>query len=112
MVNHGTGTVVDARVRDTPDAEFGAATWTCSGQGGGACPTPAAGNGAIDALVTLPPGAGVRFLLTTSVAPLPELPVSNTATIDVPNSVADPVPANNTATDGPDARVLFYDGFQ
>lgn len=112
VVNHGAATVIGARVTDTLDAEFGAATWECSGVGGGVCPTPAAGTGDIDALVTLPPGAGVSFLLTTSVAPLPELPVGNTASVAVPNDVADPVPANNAATDGPDARVLFRAGFE
>lgn len=112
VVNHGAVTVTGARVTDTLDAEFGAATWACSGTGGAACPTPAAGTGNVDALVTLPPGAGVSFLLTTSVAPLPELPVGNTATVAVPNDVADPSPANNAATDGPDARVLFRDDFE
>ena len=112
VVNHGAATVSGARVIATPDATFGPATWACSGAGGGTCPTPATGAGGIDASVTLPPGTSVSFLLTTMVEPTPELPVTTTAAVSVPNDVADPAPANNTATDGPDAVVLFRDDFE
>lgn len=99
-----------ARVRVVLDPAFGDAHWTCSGQGGGSC--AASGGGEIDERVDLPIGASVRFVLTATPAALPETPVSATATVTAPTDVTDPVAANNSATDGPDAIVVFRDGFQ
>ncbi|HVH36605.1 MAG TPA: hypothetical protein VM847_21115, partial [Tahibacter sp.] len=108
--NDGAVAVAGARVRDVVEAPLSGASWVCSGQGGGICPA-ASGSGDIDVLVDLPAGAVVSFLLGATVAATPETPVTNTATVTVPNGIADPNAANDTAVDGPDVVGISRDGF-
>ena len=102
--------MVDARVQDTLDPEFSAVSWTCVGQGGARC--AASGNGNLDQNVLLPMGSSVQFLLTATVAALPETPVSNIASVTPPAAISDPQLSNNVASDGPDIRGLFRDGLE
>lgn len=109
VVNHSSSVVNAARVVNTPVASLSEVSWICSAQGGGVCPP--GGSGGIDVLVDLPANAAVSFLISGTVAALPEQGLSNTATVTAPGNVIDSNPANNTATDGPDAVVLFRSGF-
>jgi uncharacterized repeat protein (TIGR01451 family) len=108
--NAGPAGVVDARVQDVLDPEFSSASWTCAGHGGASC--AAAGNGNLDQRVVLPAGSSVEFLLTATVAALPETPVSNIASVTLPAAITDPELGNNVASDGPDIRGLFRDGLE
>ncbi len=108
--NPGPAGVVDARVQDLLDPDFSDASWTCVGQGGAHC--AASGNGNLDQSVTLPASSSVQFLLTTTVASMPETPVSNIASVSLPAAITDPELGNNVASDGPDIRGLFRDGLE
>jgi hypothetical protein len=110
-VHNGSARAVSGvRVSSVPDAAFSAVSWICSAQAGSQCPD--SGSGSIDVMVDLAPNAGVSFLLGATVAALPEAPVGTSVTIIAPNSVADPVAANDGATDGPDEVGVFADGFE
>jgi len=108
--NAGPAGVIGARVQDTLDPDFSNATWTCAGQNGGSC--VASGSGNLDQPVDLPAGASVRFTLTAQVAALPETPISNIASVTAPSPIDDPTLSNNVASDGPDLRGVFRDGFE
>jgi hypothetical protein len=110
-VHNGSAHAVSGvRVSSVPDAAFSAVSWICSAQVGSQCPD--SGSGSIDVMVDLAPNAGVSFLLGATVAALPEAPVGNSVTVIAPNSVADPVAANDSASDGPDRVGVFADGFE
>lgn len=50
--------------------------------------------------------------LSVFVPALPEDPVTNLASVIAPDETfTDPMPTNNIATDGPDARGVFRNGF-
>lgn len=88
-------------VDDFPDWLAGV-TWTCSGAGGGICPS--SGSGDLQAWVTLPGGANVTFF-ARGVVVSPDEPFVNTAIIQPPPSpFIDPDLSNNTAMD---VNVLF-----
>ncbi|MEO8195467.1 MAG: hypothetical protein ABI689_01965 [Thermoanaerobaculia bacterium] len=72
-------------------------TWTCSGSGGGGC--AASGSGSISDSVSLPAGSIVTYLAVCSIDPGATGPVATTAGIASPSGLADPVGANNGATD-------------
>ena len=93
--NAGPDPVVGATVADTFPAVL-TCTWTCVGAGGGTCTAgPVPGN--INDLVNLPAGGSVTYTATCSIAPGATGTLVNTAT--VASAVADPDPANNSATD-------------
>ena len=110
VVNDGPAAVAAARVVDTLESYFSDAQWTCTGSGGGQC--PASGQGNLDLAVDLPAGAGVHIQLHAALAPLPEDPVFNVAAVSVPASIVETDPGDNTASDGPDVRGIFRDGFE
>lgn len=107
--NLGPDPVTGARVQDTLPALLTGASWTCTGSGGGSC--TASGNGNIDQLVNLPVGGSVVFLLSADVPTTPESVVSNTATVQTPSGVSDPVAGNNSSTDS-DPIGVFCDGIE
>ncbi len=110
-VRNGSASAVSGvRVNSLPGAAFSAVSWECSAQAGSQC--PGSGSGGIDVMVDLAPNAGVSFLLSATIAAVPEAPVSNSVTVTAPNTVADPVAANDSATDGPDRVGVFADGFE
>ncbi len=95
--NSGPDPVVGATVIDNFSSSFNSPSFTCSGTGGGTC--PALGTGNINALVDLPVGATVTFLITAMVSESATGNLVNTATITAPAGVTDPQPANSSATD-------------
>lgn len=104
--NVGPFGAVNVPVRDVLPAGVDATTvtWTCgtpTGNGTCAAASGAAANGnAInDALVSLPVNASVTFTLTMTVPVGQTGDFVNTVTVTAPSTVADPTPANNTATD-------------
>ncbi len=111
--NNGPADVVGARVQDAIGAgtDFGAATWACTPTGGAACPIASSGSGALDASVDLPAAASVQFLFSAVPDAGSETPISNLASVTPPATITDPNTANNIASDGPDLRGIFRDGF-
>ncbi|MFN7962487.1 MAG: GEVED domain-containing protein [Thermoanaerobaculia bacterium] len=101
--NSGPSTATGASVSDTFPAAISAVSWTCVGAGGGTC--PASGSGNISASVTLPPSATVTFTAVATISGTATGTLSNTATVAAPGGTTDPVPGNNSATDGPDTIV-------
>ncbi|MGH8850912.1 MAG: beta strand repeat-containing protein [Casimicrobiaceae bacterium] len=95
--NAGPSAVTGAAVRDTLPAAITSAAWTCSGTGGGTC--PASGSGNIDAVVDLPAGGSVTFVVIGTVLPATTGDLANTATVTAPAGTTDPNPGNNSATD-------------
>lgn len=95
--NAGPNAVKGANVADTFPASL-TCTWTCMGAGGGTC--TAAGSGSInDSTVSLPVNASVTYTASCTIAGTASGNLSNTATVATPGGVADPDPANNSATD-------------
>jgi uncharacterized repeat protein (TIGR01451 family) len=93
--NAGPDTVLGATIADTFPAVL-TCSWTCVGAGGGTCTTgPVAGN--INDAVDLPSGASVTYTANCSIDPAATGSLSNTATVS--SAIADPNPANNSATD-------------
>ena len=96
--NAGPSAVTGATVNDTLPATLTGATWTCVGAGGGTCPAPS-GSGNISALVNLPAGGSVTFIVTSTLSPAATGTLVNTATVTPPGGTTDPTPGNNRATD-------------
>lgn len=98
VTNNGPFGAHDATVSDPLPAGITAATWTCTGTGGGAC--TASGSGPInDATVSLPPNATVTYQLTLTVPTDYTGDLSNTATVTPGPATRDIDMSNNTATD-------------
>ena len=92
--NAGPDSVIGATVADTFPAIL-TGTWTCVGAGGGTC--TASGSGNVNDTVNLPVGGSVTYTVTAVISPAATGTLSNTATVS--STVADPTPANNSATD-------------
>lgn len=95
--NVGPSDALGATVADTFPAILSGCTWTCGGAGGGSC--TAVGSGNINDSVDLPAGGSVTYTATCTIALSATGTLSNTATVAAPGGVADPTPANNSATD-------------
>ena len=94
--NAGPDPVPTATVADTFPAACLAPTWTCVGAGGGIC--TANGSGNINQSVNLPVGGSVTFSAVCPIASTATGSLANTATVSG-GAIADPTPANNSATD-------------
>ncbi len=92
--NAGPDPVTGATVADTFPAIL-TCTWTCAGAGGGTC--TAAGSGNINDTVNLPAGGSVTYTASCTINASATGTLVNTATVS--STVADPDPANNSATD-------------
>jgi uncharacterized repeat protein (TIGR01451 family) len=109
IANDGDDTAYAVRVTDNAPVGLTDVLWSCEGA---ACPV-AAGNGAIDLLVTLPPGSQVELtiagVVTAAAAPL----ISYAIDAEVDADSVDTDPADNLAidTDSVGLRV-FADGFE
>ena len=97
-------------MQDQFTAEFSALSWACSGQSGAQC--LASGIGDLDQLLDLPPNSSVQITLSATPAAVPETPLSAMASVLSSAAISDPVSSNNVATDGPDLRGLFRNGFE
>ena len=93
----GPFAVTGATVTDTFPAVLSGVTWTCTGSAGGTC--PANGTGDINHTVNLPIGSFVTYTVNANISAAATGNLVNSATVTPPVTVADPVPANNTATD-------------
>ena len=89
--------VTGATVIDTFPAVLSGVTWTCTGSGGGTC--PANGIGDINHTVNLPIGSFITYTVNANVSAAATGNLVNSATVAPPITIADPAPANNTATD-------------
>jgi uncharacterized repeat protein (TIGR01451 family) len=114
VTNPGPAAVIGARVEDAIGAgtDFSSADWSCTPQGGSACPSLDSGDGALDVLVDLPALSSVRIDFDAVPSQGPETPVSNTASVTPPAGITDPDLDNNIASDGPDMRGIFRDEFE
>ncbi|WP_165371503.1 hypothetical protein [Pseudolysobacter antarcticus] len=110
LSNAGSTGVSGAHIVDALGTQFSATAWICSGQGGGSCAS--SGTGDLDALVNLPAGASVSFLLSGLLAPLPETPISNTATVTLPSGYSNTHAGNGSTSDGPDTVGIFRGSFE
>ena len=103
--NVGPTAVTGATVTDALPSTITAASWTCTGAGGGVC--PASGNGSINAAVTLPVGGSATFRVTATTSSSATGSLVNTATIAAPAGISDTLASNNSVTDT-DAQVLTF----
>ena len=86
--------------------------WRACASSNGARWAASGGGGDLDSEVDLPVNSSVQFQISAVIAPLPEEPVFNLASVAVPAQMLDPNLSNNVATDGPDVRGVFRDGFE
>ncbi|MCR6701711.1 MAG: DUF11 domain-containing protein [Dokdonella sp.] len=94
--NEGPFAAEDVTVDDPLPAGISAASWTCSGSGGGVCGA-ASGTGAIsDADVILPAGGSVTYALTLQVPPGFTGPLVNTASVLPGIGTFDPDSSNDS----------------
>jgi uncharacterized repeat protein (TIGR01451 family) len=94
--NEGPFAAEDVTVDDPLPAGISAASWTCSGSGGGVCGA-ASGTGAIsDADVVLPAGGSVTYALTLQVPPGFTGPLVNTASVLPGIGTFDPDSSNDS----------------
>ncbi len=97
ITNLGPAPVTGATVDDALDPDL-ACTWSCVASGGGVCdPAPPAGD--LAESVDLPVAATVIFTAACTLDGGATGPLVNTATVAVPLDTADPVAANDVATD-------------
>lgn len=109
--NHGPAGVIGARVEDALAPDFADAAWTCVALANAVCAP--AGNGALDLRVDLPVQSEVRILFSAVPATTDTAtPLSNIASVTPPDDINDPQLTNNVASDGPDIRGIFRDGFE
>jgi uncharacterized repeat protein (TIGR01451 family) len=97
--NSGPTPVTGAAFGDLFTAPLSNCSWTCVGQNTGSC-TTAAGSGAnANQNVDLPVGASILVTATCTIDSSATLSFFNTATIQPPLGIDDPVGVNNSATD-------------
>ena len=113
VTNNGPTAIIGATVvDDLNDALFDEAgsSWTCIDDGDSSCGS-SGDDGDVSVLVDLPAASSVTITVNALVRATSESGVSNTATVTLPNTVADPNPGNNSATDI-DRSGMFDDGFE
>ncbi len=92
----GGDPVPAATITDTFPATCVGVTWTCVGAGGGTC--VANGSGNINSTANLPAGGSVTYTALCPISSAATGTLVNTASVGG-GAVADPTPANNSATD-------------
>ena len=100
--NNGPTAVTGATVKDllAANADITSDTFTVAATGGAADSTNAAsGSGSINDAVNMPVGSTLTYTVTANIGAAVTGSLINTATVAPPAIVADPVPANNSATD-------------
>ena len=96
--NNGPNDATGATVVDNVSAVLTNATWSCVPSVGSSCGAPS-GSGSINTTVNLLNGGTATFTLNATVSPSAVGSILNTATVTGPAGLADPVSANNSATD-------------
>ena len=100
------------RVTDRAPAGLADVVWSCDASGGAICPQ-SGGIGDLDVVVTsLRAGGLLNFTLYGNATGAPE--IVNTAALALPsdNTLDDPTPGNNSATDSNRLENLFRNGFE
>ncbi len=112
VTNAGPASVSGASVTDAAlaSADYSAVAWTCSGQGGAVCGSPASGTGNISQAgnVNLPAGGTVTYTINVTLAtnaagtactlPLTGNCATNTASASMPATYIDPTTGDHSAT--------------
>lgn len=108
--NTGPDAIAGAHVEDALADQFASASWTCTPSGIAAW-CPPSGNGGLDFRADLP--AAGTLQIAFSAMPVPgTAPIFNVAAVTPPSGVVDPNLNNNVASDGPDVRGVFRNGFE
>jgi len=94
--NAGPDGIIGGTVADTFPGAL-TCTWTCVSAGGATC--TASGSGNINDAVSIPSGGSTTYTASCAISAAAVGTLSNTATVAPPSGVADPTPANNSATD-------------
>ncbi len=110
VANRSDLPVANARVRTTAPATLTAQTWSCLPDPNSQC--PAAGTGAIDALVSLAPREAVILVLEGLTADVHAGEFIVQAEVTAPEGLPDPLLINNTAVDSDPVNVIMRDGFE
>lgn len=96
--NGGPASAFNATVSDTvPNAVTGV-TWTCASSGQAACGVGGGSGNTINLRVTVRPGGENSVVITVTGTAATVGTVVNTAQVDLPPGMTDPVPGNNTST--------------
>lgn len=98
VTNPGGAPVAGATLVNNPPAGVTYGSWTVAASGGAVAPA-SSGSGALNEVVSLPLGGTLVYTITATVGAGAAGPVVNTATIQLPASLTDANPANNTASD-------------
>jgi uncharacterized repeat protein (TIGR01451 family) len=101
--NAGPDAATGATVTDTFPSDLTTISWTCVATPGSACGS-ASGTGDINTTVNLLVSGAATFTATTTASMLALGNITNTASVASPGGLADPNPANNSASDT-DTRV-------
>lgn len=100
VVNNGPDGVTGALITDNLPAQITSWNWVCASQTGGASGCSGLnGNSNFSNKVTLPAGAAITYTVTASVSPTATGELINKASVSLPSSMTDPVPANNVSID-------------
>ena len=110
VINNGPSEVNDAVVTDSPPMRLGNLSWTCTSQDDAFCGNPS-GTGPINELVSFLSGDSVTFTLTGTLQDTSNEPITNTASVALPEGVIEIDPSNNSDSDT-DAVGLFVDSFE
>jgi uncharacterized repeat protein (TIGR01451 family) len=99
VTNLGPSDAPGTRVVDSFPAALTGVTWVCNASPGSSCAPGAGGTGNIDRVVSLAADGSVTYTATATVSPAVTGTLTNTATVQPPAGIPDPVAGNNTATD-------------
>jgi uncharacterized repeat protein (TIGR01451 family) len=103
--NAGPDAVTGVTLTDVFPAGFTGVTWTCAPAGGAVCGVPSGSGNIAGVTVGLPAGGTATFTATGTASGTGTL--VNTATVTSPAWVIDPVPGNDSATDGDTEIVIL-----
>jgi uncharacterized repeat protein (TIGR01451 family) len=103
--NAGPDPVTGVTLTDVFPAGFTSVTWTCTPAGGAVCNVVSGSGNIAGVTVDLPAGGTATFIATGTASGTGTL--VNTATITSPAWVVDPVPGNDSATDGDTEIVIL-----
>ncbi len=97
--NPGPSDAPNASIIDTVPSTITDVTWTCQPSGTATCGADSGSGNAISTTADLPAGTSVTFTVTGTISPSATGTLSNTATVDVPANITDPIRTNNSSTD-------------